>query len=201
MADELNVDEIDAGNELSDVLTFELAANFRTLGPRLGKKGQELKPALAALDGVAAASALEEGHSLTVTLGGEPVELSPEDVTLRVRGQPGYAVSREGGEVLALDLALDDQLRKRGTAREVVRIVQDLRKTSGLEVSDRIKVYVEGLDAVAEHFDYIAREVLAVEVVAGPGPDDTEETVLEPDDDLLSEPVRIWIEKVEGESG
>ena len=73
---------------------------------------------------------LEEGRSVTVVLGGEPVELSPDDVALRVRGQQGFAVSREGGEVVALDLTLDEGLRKRGLAREVVRQVQDLRKTS-----------------------------------------------------------------------
>jgi len=79
--------------------------------------------------------------------------------------------------------------------------VQDLRKTSGLEVSDRIRLYVEGLDAVAEHFDYIAREVLAVEIVAVPGPGGIEGTVLELDDELLAQPVRIWIEKVEDAPG
>jgi isoleucyl-tRNA synthetase len=134
-------------------------------------------------------------------LGGEPVELSAGDVTLRVRGQPGFAVSREGGEVVALDLTLDDDLRKRGIAREVVRLVQDLRKTSGLEVSDRIRLYADGLQALAEYFDYIAREVLAVDIVEGPGPADVECTLLELDDELLAKPVRIWIEKVEGESG
>ena len=101
--------------------------------------------------------------------------------------------------MVALDLTLDDALRTRGLAREVVRLVQDLRKTSGLEVSDRIRLYVQGLDAVAEHFDYIAREVLAVEIVSGPGPG-PDGTVLELDDELLTEPVRIWIEKVEGGS-
>ena len=77
-------------------------------------------------------------------LGGEPVELTPEDVQLRVRGQQGFAVSREGGEVVALDLDLDDGLRQRGLARDVVRLVQDLRKTSGLEVSDRIRLHLVG---------------------------------------------------------
>ncbi len=199
VADELNVDEIDTADELSEVISFELVPNFRTLGPRLGERVKELKPALAKLDGAAAAAALEAGLSVTVVVGGEPVELSPDDVQLRVRGQQGFAVSREGGEVVALDLTLDDALRTRGLAREVVRLVQDLRKTSGLEVSDRIRLYVQGLDAVAEHFDYIAREVLAVEIVSGPGPG-PDGTVLELDDELLTEPVRIWIEKVEGGS-
>ncbi len=76
--------------------------------------------------------------------------------------------------------------------------MQDLRKTSGLEVSDRIRLRVAGLDAVAEHFDYIAREVLAVEIMTGPG--DGEGIVLELDDELLAPPVRLWLEKVEGET-
>ena len=104
--DELNVDEIDTTDELDEVLEFELVPNFRALGPRLGERVKELKPALAALDGVAAAAALEAGRSITVVLGGEPVELSPDDVQLRVRGQEGFAVSREGGEVVALDLTM-----------------------------------------------------------------------------------------------
>ena len=88
---------------------------------------------------------------------------------LRVRGQQGFAVSREGGEVVALDLDLDEGLRKRGLSRDVVRLVQDLRKASGLEVSDRIRLHVVGLEVIAEFFDFIGREVLAVEIVVGPG--------------------------------
>ena len=199
VADELNVDEIDTADELSDVIQFELVPNFRTLGPRLGELVKELRPALAALDGATAAAALEAGESITVVLGGEPVELSPDDVQLRVRGQHGFVVSREGGEVVALDLNLDDGLRKRGLSRDVVRLVQDLRKESGLEVSDRIRLHVVGLDVIAEHFDYIAREVLAVEIVSGPGTG--EGTVLDLEDELLTEPVHVWIERADPAPG
>jgi isoleucyl-tRNA synthetase len=157
VAEELNVDEIDVAEELSQVLEFELIPNFRTLGPRLGEQVKDLKPALASLDGAVAAAALEAGQSVTITLPGGPVELGPDDVQLRVRGQQGFAVSREGGEVVALDLALDDGLQQRGLAREVVRLVQDLRKTSGLDVSDRIVLHLDGLESIAGHFDYIAR--------------------------------------------
>ena len=195
VADELNVDEIDTADELSEVISFELVPNFRTLGPRLGERVKELKPALAAIASAAAATALEDGQSVTVMLGEEPVELSPDDVQLRVRGQQGFAVSREGGEVVALDLTLDDSLRKRGLSREVVRLVQDLRKTSGLDVSDRIILHVEGLDVIAEHFDFIAGEVLATEIVSGQGVGDG--TVLDLEDELLTQPVRVWLRKVE----
>jgi len=95
------------------------------------------------------------------------VVLGPGDLELRIQGQPGFAVSRDGGEVVALDLMVDEPLRRRGLAREVIRQVQDLRKASGLDVSDRIVLTVAGLDELAEHFELIGREVLAVRVVPG----------------------------------
>jgi isoleucyl-tRNA synthetase len=197
VADELNVDEIDTADELSEVIEFELVPNFKTLGPRLGERAKELRPALAALDSAVAAAELEAGRPITVVLAGEPVELSPEDIQLRVRGQEGFAVSRESGEVVALDLTLNDELRKRGLARDVVRLVQDLRKTSGLEVSDRIRLHLVGLDQIAEHFDFIAREVLASEISAEP--DAGEGTVLELEDLDEAAPARVWLEKDESQ--
>jgi isoleucyl-tRNA synthetase len=177
------------------VLEFELVPNFRTLGPRLGEQVKFLKPALATLNGVEAAAALEAGQAITLELPEGPIELSPDDVQLRVRGQEGFAVSREGGEVVALDVHLTEDLRHRGLAREVVRLVQDLRKTSGLDVSDRIHLHLVGLDAIAGYFDYIAREVLAVDVSttpgAGPG------TVLELEGEDIVTEVRVWLSKVE----
>jgi isoleucyl-tRNA synthetase len=197
VADELNVDEIDTADELSEVIEFELVPNFKTLGPRLGERAKELRPALAALDSAVAAAELEAGRPITVVLAGDPVELSPEDIQLRVRGQEGFAVSRESGEVVALDLTLNDELRKRGLARDVVRLVQDLRKTSGLEVSDRIRLHLVGLDQIAEHFDFIAREVLASEISTEPGVG--EGTVLELEDLDEAAPARVWLEKDEGQ--
>jgi isoleucyl-tRNA synthetase len=193
VAEELNVDEIDLADELSDVLEFELSPNFATLGSRLRDQVKHVRPALGALDGAEAAATLEAGHSITLDLPGGSVELSPEDVQLRVRGQQGFAVSREGGEVVALDLTLNDALRHRGLAREVVRLVQDLRKNSGLDVSDRIHLNLEGLDMIREHFDYIAREVLAVSMATGPG--DGDGTPLELETDEGSVPAQAWLRK------
>jgi isoleucyl-tRNA synthetase len=195
VSEELNVDAIDITDELTEVLEFELVPNFRALGPRLGEQVKDLKPALAALDGAAAAASLESGASITVTLPGGPVELSPDEVQLRVRGQQGFAVSREGGEVVALDLTLDEGLRLRGLSREVVRLVQDLRKTSGLDVSDRIHLTLEGLSAISGHFDYIAREVLAVSVTDGTG--EGEGTLLELEVDGQTLAARAWLRKAD----
>jgi isoleucyl-tRNA synthetase len=167
--DELNVDEVVLTDELGEVLRFDLVPNFKLLGPRLLDAIRHLKPALAQLDGAAAAATLEAGGTIKVELPSGPVELAPGEVELRVQGQAGYAVSRDGGEVVALDLALTDELRQRGLAREVVRQVQDLRKASGLEVSDRITLHLVGADALVPWFDTIGAEVLAVEVLDRPG--------------------------------
>ena len=167
--DELNVDVLEYGRELADVLSFELAPNFRVVGPRLGEGVKELKDALAGLDSVAAAATLEAGGALRVSLSTGDVDVAGDDVELRVRSQGGYAVSRDGAEVIALDLTLDEDLRRRGFLRDVVRQIQDLRKTSGLAVSDRVVVHVTGLDDLASGFDSLASEVLALDVVVGAG--------------------------------
>ena len=97
VAEELNVDEVVEAAELGEVLRFELVPNFKELGPRLGATVRELKPALARLDGAAAAATSEAGGTVSVPLATGPVDLGPGDLELRVQGQPGYAVSREGG--------------------------------------------------------------------------------------------------------
>jgi isoleucyl-tRNA synthetase len=178
--DELNVDVLEYGTELAEVLSFELVPNFRSVGPRLGEAVKELKPALAALDSVAAAETLEAGRGLMITLSTGTFELTGDDVELRVRSQGGFAVSREGGEVIALDVTLDDDLRRRGYLRDVVRQVQDLRKNSGFEVSDRIVLHVTGLDDLSDGFASLANELLASDVRTGPG--EGTATALELDD-------------------
>ena len=167
--DELNVDVLEYGSELAVVLTFELVPNFRTVGPRLGEAVKELKPALARLDSVASAATLEAGGAVAVTLSTGTFELFSEDLELRVRSQGGFAVSRDGGEVIALDLTLNDDLLRRGYLRDVVRQVQDLRKNSGFDVSDRIILHLTGVDDLRDGFTMLASEVLASEVLVGSG--------------------------------
>ena len=186
--DELNVDLLEYGSELAEVLSFELVPNFRSVGPRLGEHVKELKAALARLDSVAAAAAIESGGVISVSLSSGEVELDGNDIELRVKGQGGFAVSRDGAEVIALDLALDDDLLRRGYLRDVVRQVQDLRKNSGFDVSDRIVLRVVGIDDLVEGFATLASEVLASEVLDQPG--DGGGTALELDD---GREARAWV--------
>ena len=193
--DELNVDRVEVTDELGDVLAYELVPNFKLLGPRIGKRVQDLRAAMTTVDGAAAAADLAEGRPVVVELTDGPLELGAEEVELRVRAQPGFAVSRDGAEVLALDLALDDDLKRRGLARELVRNVQDLRKETGLEVSDTIVLHVVGLDDLAPLFDGTAREVLAVAVVTGPPADGGDGTVVELDAGGTVRTATIWVRK------
>jgi isoleucyl-tRNA synthetase len=188
--DELNVDTLEYGSELSEVLSFELVPNFRSVGPRLGEAVKELRGALAAIDTSAAAEALDRGEPVIITLSTGDFSLTNEDVELRVKSQGGFSVSRDGGEVIALDLTLNPELIQRGLVRDVVRQVQDLRKASGLDVADRITLHLEGLDDLVESFPLIASEVLAVSVSAGSGAG--EGTALELDDERSA---RAWVQK------
>jgi isoleucyl-tRNA synthetase len=98
-----------------------------------------------------------------------PVQLSADDVVVTETPREGWAVVSEGGESVALDLALDDELRRAGAARELVRSIQEARKASGLDISDRIRVWWSSDDTQliatwAEHGDAIAVEVLALTI-------------------------------------
>jgi isoleucyl-tRNA synthetase len=191
--DELNVDVVEPIGELGDVLAYELVPNFRVLGPRLGSRVQQLRAAMGSVDGAAAEAALSAGEPVRVELDDGPVELTTDEVELRVKSQPGFAVSRDGAEVVALDLALDEDLRRRGLAREVVRHVQDLRKASGLEVSDWIELYLSGLDDIAPLFDLVAREVLARSVSTTPPTGAGQGTTIEIDDGAAPREAKIWL--------
>jgi isoleucyl-tRNA synthetase len=120
---------------------------------------------------MAAAADLSAGRPVVVDLDGGPVELVGDEIELRVQAQSGFAVSRDGAEVVALDLTLDDGLRRRGLAREVIRHVQDVRKAAGLDVSDWIHLMLVGLDDLEPMFESIAREVLARSVTTSPPED------------------------------
>ncbi|MGH9103391.1 MAG: isoleucine--tRNA ligase [Acidimicrobiales bacterium] len=169
VAEELNVDEVVQAEAMGDVLDFELLPSFRLLGPRLGKAARDVRPALSALEPKAAVEALELGSPLRLELPGGPVDLAPEEVEIRVRAREGFAVSREGTEAVALDLVLDEDLRRRGLLRDVLRQLQELRRSCGLAVQDRIVVWLHGLDDLMGSRAEIARELLADSVTFGRG--------------------------------
>jgi isoleucyl-tRNA synthetase len=112
-------------------------------------------------------AALRGTGSAEVEVNGEQVSVGPDDVVITETPRQGWAVATDAGETLALDLHLTPDLLRRGQAREIVRLVQEARKTAGLDVSDRIELWLSAASgelALDEHSADIAGEVLAVSV-------------------------------------
>jgi isoleucyl-tRNA synthetase len=172
IADELNVGTLtplsEAGQSLVDV---SVKANFRALGKRFGKEVQQVARAIAAADGAPLSASLREGTA-TVEVNGEPVRLDLDEVVITEVPREGWSVASEAGAAVALDLTLTRELRLAGLAREAVRLIQEARKDSGLQVADRIALHWETRDAdlesaLAAHGKLVADEVLATVFVQG----------------------------------
>jgi isoleucyl-tRNA synthetase len=183
--DELNVESLRFVEEADELGSYEVKANYRTLGPRFGKRMPELVTALAVLDAGHVAYALREGRTVGVVLSdGHDHALGADDLQLAMQPLAGYQLEREGTHAVALDLHLDENLRRRGLAREVVHAVQNARKAAGLAVEDRIALTLSGdaelLDVVREHEALVAGEALATSVeVDGDGPGDPQVATIE----------------------
>jgi len=162
LVDELNVKSVRYVSEADELGRFELKPNYRALGPRFGKQMPQVAAAISALD----PARLRAGDRVGINFNGQEHEIGPEDVTLVLQPLEGYQVERSGTHAVALNLELDDELRREGLAREVVHAVQAARKNAGLDVEDRILLSLAGdedlLAAAREHQDYVAGETLAV---------------------------------------
>jgi isoleucyl-tRNA synthetase len=166
LLEELNVKRLRVVSETEEIGRFELKPNYRTLGPRFGKDMPHAAAAVAALDPGRAASTLREGGRVGIRVNGHEHALEPDDVQLVMRPLEGYELQRSGTHAVALNLELDEELRREGLAREVVHRVQNARKDAGLDVEDRIALRLGGdpdlLAAVRAHEAYVAGETLAV---------------------------------------
>jgi isoleucyl-tRNA synthetase len=172
---ELNVKEIDFVSEQSELVSYRVRPDYRALGPRFGKLMPQVAAAVEALDADHVAAAIEEGREVGINVDGKDHSLSPEELSLVMEPLDGYQVEAEAGHAVALQLDLDEELRREGLAREIVHAVQNARRDAGLEVSDRIELRLGGddelLEAAREHEGYIAGETLATEVhYDGAGP-------------------------------
>jgi isoleucyl-tRNA synthetase len=136
----------------------------------------QLAAAVAALDPDEVARSLRAGRTVVISVAGEDHELTADDLTLALAPLEGYGLEREGSHAVALELALDDELVRAGQAREVVHAVQQCRRDSGLEITDRIALVLGGseelLDAARAHEPYLAGETLATSVAYGAARDD-----------------------------
>jgi isoleucyl-tRNA synthetase len=171
LEEELNVKRIEVVSEVGKLVNYKLLPNNPVLGPRLGKQFPKVRAALAALDPVAAATALQAGQSLTLDLDGQPVQLSGEDILIQTESRGGLAVASDRGVTVAVDTTLTPELIQEGYARDLVRAINTMRKDAGLALDDRITVnYTAQGDSAAalQNFaDYIQRETLALSLAPG----------------------------------
>ncbi len=162
---ELNVKELDFVTEEAELVSYAVKPNYRSLGPRFGKRMPQVAAAVEALDPVHVAKVMSDGGEVGISIEGDEHTLAPDEVTLALQPLEGYEVEAEAGHAVALQLELDDELRREGLAREIVHAVQNARKAAGLEITDRIELALGGdeelLAAAREHQDYVAGEVLA----------------------------------------
>ena len=197
IADELNVGSVEPLSSAgADLVEFSAKGNFRELGKRFAKQTPVVAAAIAAADAAALAASFKESGTATVVVDGDNVEVSEADVLLSERPKEGWSVVNEQGETVALDLEVTPELKQAGLAREVVRTLQEARKNAGLEVSDRIKVWLTSTDAdltdaLGKHADEIAREVLAVEL-AQSAPSESADVATGTEEDLQ---LTYWLTK------
>ena len=169
MMDELNVKAVEIRADEEDVVHLSAKANFKALGPRLGKHMKTAAAQIAQLS-FEEIQALRKGGALTLDVAGAgDVEISVDDIIVHREEKAEVSVANEGDITVALDLHLDGDLKCEGLAREVVHVIQNLRKEKGLDVSDRIRVTYAATEelaaAIAQFQGYIMDETLCTSLV------------------------------------
>jgi len=165
IADELNVEQLDDLSSAPDLVDISIKANFRSLGSKFGGAVQEIAKTLAKLDAADLVSKVRSNGSVQVEYSGGKADLTEEDLVITETPRTGWSVSSHSGESVALDLTLDARLIAKGVVREAIRAIQDARKESGFDVSDRIEVLwnsnEDASTAINEAAEHISDEVLA----------------------------------------
>ena len=164
---EVNVKEIELMDDASDILVKQIKPNFKVLGPRFGK---DMKLVASAITGFTSEDIkkIEQNGEIDVVINGKNTTLGLADVEISSQDIEGWLVANEGGFTVALDVTINDELKGEGIARELVNRIQNLRKDSGFEVTDRIDVKIQKdnnlVTAVQTNIEYIKTETLTEEL-------------------------------------
>ena len=160
---EVNVKDIKFVDGAAGVLVKKVKCDFKKMGPKFGKQMKAVAAAVAEMSQEAIAE-LEKNGSYTLQLDGTDVLVEATDVEIFSEDIPGWLVANEGKLTVALDVTVTEELRREGVARELVNRIQNIRKSSGLEITDKIKITLsknqQTDDAVNEYKDYICNQVL-----------------------------------------
>ncbi len=164
---EVNIKEIELLDDASDILVKQIKPNFKTLGPRFGKDMKAIANAVIHFTSEDI-NKIEQNGNIEVAINGNIITLERTDVEITSQDIEGWLVANEGPLTVALDVTITDDLHKEGIARELVNRIQNLRKDSGFEVTDRIDVLLQKdahiIDAVNTNISYIKAETLTEEL-------------------------------------
>jgi len=165
---EINVKEIQYLSDATGILVKKIKPNYKTLGPRFGTMMKSIAKVISEMS-QQQISTLERNTKLDLTLDGKNVEITLNDVEILSEDIPGWLVSTEGRVTVALDITVTKELKEEGIARELINRIQNIRKESGFEVTDRIMIEMEKhadmLDAITNFGEYISTQTLAGEIL------------------------------------
>ncbi len=189
---EVNIKEIEYLEDTTGVLVKKIKPNFKTLGPRYGKMMKEISKAIAGMSQQQIAH-FEANEVYDLNLNSETIHLEKGDVEIINEDIPGMLVASDGSITAALDITLTPELKEEGIARELINRIQNLRKESGLEVTDKISLHIarhsEINSAVEKHKEYIGAQTLAAEVMLVDSCNTNRARAVE-----LEEDVSTWLE-------
>ncbi len=161
---EVNVKEMKFVDNAAGILVKRVKPDFKKLGPRYGKIMKQLAATIASMSQPDIIE-FEKNGTFTFEIDGQQATIEASDVEIISEDIPGWLVANEGNLTVALDITVTDELRREGIARELVNRIQNIRKTSGFDITDKIDVYIASngeTDLVVEEYrDYMSRQVLA----------------------------------------
>jgi isoleucyl-tRNA synthetase len=175
LAEEINVKEIEVVSEVGELVDYKLLPNNRVLGPRFGPLFPKVRAALAGLNAAEAARQLQAGADLELVVAGTLVSVNSGEVLVQTESRGGLAVASDKGVTVAVDTTLTPELIQEGYARDLVRIINTMRKDAGLALDDRIDLFYQAegelADTLVNFGDFIRQETLALTLRPGSAAD------------------------------
>jgi isoleucyl-tRNA synthetase len=170
--DELNVKRLELAPSESEFVSYSIRPNLPVLGPKYGRSVPQVRAALEALPPAEVAGRVAAGESIELILDGRTVSLSPEEVLVSAREREGYAAMSAAGYLVVLDAHLTRDLVYEGLSRQVVRRLNDWRRSAGFTIEDRVAVRYQAsselAEAIKEFKQYIKQETLATSLEESP---------------------------------
>ena len=192
---EVNVKEVQLIHETTGLITKRIKPNFKTLGPKYGKYMKQIA-AMTATFSQEKIAEIEQSENIVLDMGAEQITVTPADFDITSEDMPGWLVTSEGKLTVALDITVTPELQREGVARELINRIQNIRKDSGFEVTDKIEVEIQDLplvhDAVEEFALYIGQQTLATSVRTATEPNGA----FVVDSDVNDEPLKIAVSKI-----